>query len=385
MNENLLIKNTSLYSNIHDSKSYDIFLASGKIVCIAPAGEITQKGSSIDAKGLIALPGMIDMHIHGAGGADSLEGTTKTFETISQTLAEMGVTGFLSAMVIRSSENNHHLRIANECTGKNLKGAELLGVYIEGPFINMKKRGGIIADCIASPSIGILEKILEQSGDALKIMTVAPEIPGIYQIIKRLREKNIVAAFGHSDADYEETKKGLNMGIKHVTHLFNAMNPLHHRKPGPLGAVFDNPGISVELIADSHHVHPSLIRMVRNIKDSRNITCITDGISGMGLPDGTYIYNNKKYTSKNGLARYLDGTFIGSTMSLGNIAKNFMTFTGAGLKEAIDTVTINPASILGIDSYKGSLEKGKDADIVLIDSSFNIHHTIIAGKPVYQS
>lgn len=384
MYKNLLIKNTTLYSSINDSISYDILLTNGKIVSITPAGEITTKEPYIDASGLIAIPGLIDIHIHGAGGADSLDGTIAAFETISQALAKMGVTCFLTTMVIRPDEKNIHLQIASECTGKDLKGAELLGVYIEGPFINKKRRGGIDTGCITKPSPGIFEKILEISGNALKIMTIAPEIPGNDKIIAKLRKHNIIAAFGHSNANYEETKRGFNMGINHITHLFNAMNPLHHREPGPLGAVFENTGISFELISDSHHVHPVLIRFVRKIMGSCNMACITDGISSMGLPDGTYTYNKNKYTSAGGLARYLNGTYIGSTMSLGNIAKNFMAFTGAELKETIDTVTINPARILGIDRQKGSLEIGKDADIVLIDPSFNVHHTIIAGKTVFK-
>ncbi len=385
MGENMLIKNTSLYYNIDDKNHYDILLESGKIACIAPAGEINQQVDFLDGAGLIAIPGLIDIHIHGAGGTDSQIGTREDFETISQTLAGMGVTGFLTTMVINPHKSNPHLKTASECTGKNLKGSELLGIYIEGPFINIKKRGGIGTGCITSPSVNIFEKILEESGNALKIMTVAPEIRGIEKIVTRLRDNNIIAAFGHSDANYEETKKGFVMGINHVTHLFNAMPSLHHRNPGPLGAIFENPEISIELISDSHHVHPSLIRMARKLKDPRTITCITDGISGMGLPDGTYMYNNKKYTSKNGLARYLDGTFIGSATPLGNIARNYMTFTGAGFKETIDTVTINPARILGIANAKGSLEEGKDADIVLIDSSFNVHHTIIAGRHIFKS
>ncbi len=385
MHNRLLIKNTTLYDNIQDAAGYDILVANGKIVSIVPTGGISEPVSVIDASGLIAIPGLIDIHIHGAGGADSLEGTKESLTTISRTLAKLGTTAFLSAMVVRPGEKNRHLQAAGEFKGKISGGAELTGVYIEGPFINTEKRGGIIPECIAGPSLAVLEKILEEAGDALRIMCVAPEIPGNDKIIHRLKEMDITVAFGHSDAGYEETKSGFDMGISHITHLFNAMRPLHHRRPGPLAAIFENGDITVELIGDSHHVHPSLVSMAWKLAGNRNIISITDGISGMGLPEGTYTYNKKQYMSKDGLARYPDGTLIGSTMSLCNIARNFMTFAGVGLKEAIDTVTINPARILGIDSIKGSLESGKEADIVLIDRLFNVQYTIIDGKTVYKN
>jgi N-acetylglucosamine-6-phosphate deacetylase len=221
---------------------------------------------------------------------------------------------------------------------------------------------------------------MDAAGDALKIMCLAPEIPGNLEIIKRLKDNNIIAAFGHSDANYEESIKGFDAGIDHVTHFFNAMRSVHHRDPGPIPAILENSGISVEIIGDSHHVHPSLIRMVNKIKDPACIVCISDGISGVGLPEGIYTYNNMQYKSRDGLARYLDGTFIGSTMSLAKIARNYLNFTSSGLRKAIDTVTINPARILGIDDRKGSIEAGKDGDIVLLDKELNVRHTIIAGK-----
>ncbi len=381
----MLIKNTVLYCDLKDTTKYDILVSKGKIIRISPSGQISYSGHLIDAGGYIAAPGMIDIHIHGAGGSDSLDGKRDSFENISTTLASLGTTSFLSAMVYMPGMENPHLQVAGECTGKYLGGAGLLGIYIEGPFINLEKRGGIVPESITKPSPDLLEKIMEESAGSLRMMVVAPEIPGTDSIIGRLTNAGIIAAFGHSDAGYEETRQGFDAGISHVTHLFNAMRPLHHRNPGPLAAIFENPQISFELIADSHHIHPGMVNLAARLAERRNIACITDGISGMGLPEGTYKYNNREYISKNGLARYLDGTLIGSTMGLGNIAKNFMNFTGCSLKEAIDTVTVNPARILGIESSKGSLEAGKDADIIIIDQDFNIKNTIIAGNSVYKN
>ena len=385
MTENLLIKNTAQYYDIKDTTKYDILVSKGKINQILPAGEIPLTENTIEAGNLVAIPGLIDIHIHGAGGSDSLDGTREALTNIALTLAKLGTTSFLSTMIMKPGEKNTHLQIARELTGKDLGGAGLLGIYIEGPFINNIKRGGILHDSITGSSVEVLDKILDQTGNALKMMCVAPEIPGIAKIIEKLISSGVKVAFGHSDADYDQTRQGFEMGINHVTHLFNAMRSLHHRDPGPLAAIFEKPEISVEFIGDSHHIHPGLFKMVWDLKGPQNIACVTDGISGTGLPEGTYIYNNKSYTSKNGLARYLDGTFIGSTMGLIKIVSNFKTFTNCTFKEAIDTVTLNPARILGVDREKGSIEEGKDADIVLIDRDFNVKCTIIAGKIVYQN
>ena len=384
MHDRLLLRNVAFCPCEKAADKFDILIENRTITEILTSGSIQYEGKEISAGGLIAIPGLIDLHIHGAGGSDSLDGTKEAFSNISRALAGLGTTGFLSAMVVRPGQKNHHLAAAGSCVGKDLGGAELLGVYIEGPFINIAKRGGIVPESITDPSPSILENILNESAGALRIMCLAPEIPGNENIIKLLNENGIIAAFGHSDAEYEEARRGFDSGISHVTHLFNAMRPLHHRNPGPLAAVFENPSVSFELISDGHHVHPALLRMVRRLANPRNIVCITDGISGMGLPDGIYTYNNREYRSEEGLARYLDGTLIGSTMSLSAIIKNFMDFTGAGFRESIETVTLNPARILKIDNRKGSLEKGKDADIVLIDKRFEIHYTIIGGKTVYK-
>ncbi len=385
MNNNFLVKNTTFYSRIKDTTKYDILVSRGKIKRIAPSGEIPDPGHSIDAKGNIVIPGMIDIHIHGAGGSDSLDGTREDLKTISRTLAGLGTTSFLSTMVVFPGNENRHVHVAGELTGKDLGGAQLLGVYIEGPFISIDRKGGISPRCITEPSAIILEKIIEEAEGSLKMMCIAPEIPGNERIIEKLIKNGIIAAFGHSDAGYEETKNGISWGISHATHLFNTMRSLHHREPGPLAAIFENPGVSIELISDSYHIHPAMINLATRLAGKERIACISDGISGTGLPDGTYRYNNRDYISKSGVAKYTDGTFIGSTMGLKNIAKNYMMFTGCSLSDAIDTVTLNPARILGIDNRKGTLEEGKDADIVVMDPDFNIKHSIIAGKLVFSN
>jgi N-acetylglucosamine-6-phosphate deacetylase len=219
----------------------------------------------------------------------------------------------------------------------------------------------------------------------LNMMTIAPELPGNLDVVRWLVNRGVVAAFGHSNASYEEAKEGFEAGIRHVTHLFNAMPSLHHRSPGPLPAIFEEERATLQIISDGHHLHPGVVRLIYRIAGPRRCVCITDGISGMNLPEGRYIYNGKEYESRDGAARYSDGTLIGSTMSLWNIALKFREFTRCSLEEAVDAVTINPARTIGIDSRKGSLATGRDADIVLLEDDLSVAATIVRGTIRYRA
>ncbi|MDW7682094.1 MAG: N-acetylglucosamine-6-phosphate deacetylase, partial [bacterium] len=263
-------------------------------------------------------------------------------------------------------------------------GAQILGIHLEGPFINPVKKGGISENCILPASQSELAHIIDITQRRLKMMTVAPELPGNLKIIEQLAKLHIIASFGHSDATYEETQQGINSGIRHVTHLFNAMPPLHHRSPGPIPAIIENQRISVQLIADGVHLHPAIIRWVNQYIGSDRIICITDGIQAIGMPEGRYVYNGRDYISKNGAARYLDGTLIGTALPLNQIARRFKNFTHCTLQQAVDTVSLNPARLLGLENQKGSLDIGKDADLVLMDQNFNVSMTLIDGKIVYR-
>lgn len=378
----LLIKNCRLYNSSPDVKPVDIFIE-GKTISSITCGEDRHGVDQIDAGGRVAVPGFIDVHIQGAGGADILDGTEEALQTISETLAKTGTTGFLGTTVVKPEENNAHLKFGKNFVGQGLQGAIMLGFHLEGPFINVKKKGGLSEKCIYDSSPEKLDEILGITGNTLKMMTIAPELPGNLNIIKSLVNNDVIAAFAHSDATYEETIRGFEAGINHVTHLFNAMPPLHHRNPGPLTAIFEHNEITAQIISDGHHIHPHIINLIYRIIGGDRCICITDGVQGMGLPEGRYIYNGKEYESNNGAARYLDGTLIGSTMTLGNIAVKFMEFTGCSFETAINTVTGIPAKLLGIDDKKGSLESGKDADIVLLDSDYSVWSTFVEGTQVY--
>ncbi len=383
MKNDLLISNCKLYTSL-DNTLVDVLVDDGRISRI---GEMPGDSSSsfvLDANGRMLVPGFIDTHIQGAGGADILDGKEESLRTISRTLATLGTTGFLATTVMQPKMGSGHLTAAAQALGKDLGGAHVLGIHLEGPFINVKKKGGISAENIYASSHQGFDEILQMTGDALKIMTIAPELPGNLDIIHQLAANDVVASFGHSDANYEEIKLGIDAGITHVTHLFNAMQSLHHRAPGPLLAIFENASIKAEIISDGHHLHPGVVGLAFRLLGLERCVCVTDGVPATGLPDGQYSYNGKAYESLRGTARYLDGTLIGTTLGLGQIAQRFMEFTGCSLATAIDTATKVPAKLLGLEDKKGSIEVGKDADLVLLDSDYSVWATIIGGKVAYR-
>jgi N-acetylglucosamine-6-phosphate deacetylase len=383
LNNTCIISNCRLYSDPSEKPVVHILIRDGIIETISTSRLERTDIPVVDAGGRLVAPGFIDVHIQGAGGSDVLDNSSEALQTIATTLAATGTTGYLGTTVVKPEWGNAHLKLARENTGKDLGGAVLLGVHIEGPFINIKKKGGLAADAIYASSPEALDEILDVTGDSLKMMTIAPELPGNLDIIRSLVRHNVVPAFAHSDATFEETLKGFDAGIRHVTHIFNAMPPLHHRNPGPLTAIFTHPTVTAQIISDGHHIHPRIVGLTARILGTSRCVCITDGVQALGLPEGRFIYNGREYESKNGAAKYDDGTLIGSTMSLGNIAIQFKEFTHCSLREAIDTVTINPARVLGIDTRKGSVDEGKDADLVLLDNDYSIYKTFAGGKEVY--
>jgi N-acetylglucosamine-6-phosphate deacetylase len=382
MTKRLLLTNCRLL-DAENKQTVSILVEDGVIVEI---GQIDAGAGCeiINVEGRIAAPGFIDVHIQGAGGADVLDGKREALEAISKTCSRFGVTSFLATTVYDAKGDNEHLTLAADCTGRDLGGANLIGIHLEGPFIAENKRGMIQPGCICPASMEVLNKILDMTAGKLAMMTIAPEVEGSLEIICRLVASGVVASFAHSEADYEQTLAGITAGISHVTHLFNAMTGIHHRSPGPLVAIFENENVTAQLIADGVHIHPSALKLAFDILGPERVVLITDGMQAMGLPDGHYVYNGVEYESKNGAARYKDGTLIGTTLGLSELVKRLITFTSCGLDIAVKTVTENPARLLGIEQRKGSIAVGKDADLVLLDEDLSVYTTIVSGKIVYE-
>ncbi len=380
----LSVLNCRLHTAGADDALTSVFIEDGTITRIGPAQTLPDAGHAIDARGRMLLPGLIDVHVQGAGGADVLDGTPASLAAMAHALARTGVTSFLGTTVARPSGDNRHLSVAREAVNRDLGGAALLGIHLEGPFINVARKGGLDPGCICDPSGAALAEILDVTGDSLRMMTIAPELPGVLGIIRELNRRGVVAAFAHSEASYEQTLAGFDAGITHVTHIFNAMPSLHHRHPGPLAAIFERNDITAQIIGDGHHLHPAIVRFLFATLGPGRCVCITDGVTGLGLPEGTYMYNGREYVSRHGAARYHDGTLIGSTMGLLAIAFRFQSFTGCSFEHAVDSVTKNPARVLGLEHKKGCIEIGADADLVLIDDDKDVAITIVNGREVYR-
>ena len=383
MSQKLLITNCRLFNAPDDKQTTSVLIENGTITQIGQINSSAGYDNTLDAEGRIIAPGFIDVHIQGAGGADVLDATPEALKAISQTCARFGTTSFLATTVFKPDHQNQHLTVAAQCVDRDLGGANLLGIHLEGPFISLEKKGIVLPRCICPPSLNVLDKIMDIADGHLRMMTIAPESPGSLQIIRRLVDSRVIASFGHSNATYEQTLDGFNIGISHVTHLFNTMPSVHHRSPGPLIAIFQTNHITAQLICDGVHIHPAVLKFAFETLGPNRVIPITDGMQALGLGDGKYLYNGIEYESTNGTARYKDGTLIGAALGLNQLLRRFITFTDCPFDVAIRTVTQNPAELLGLEDKKGSIAPGKDADLVLLDHDCSVHTTIVAGKIVF--
>lgn len=334
-----------------------------------------------DARGHYLAPGFINCHIHGCAGADAMDSAADSVLHIAQALPATGVTAFLPTTmtcpwpaVTTTLQNIRQARSA-QLTNLPTGSARILGANLEGPFISPSKTGAQDPANIKKADFTLLEPF----ADIIKITTVAPETLPDQTFITACRERNIIVSLGHSAATYETSMDAIFAGATHMTHLFNAMVPLHHHGPGIVGAALDTP-VMCELICDNIHVHPMLQRLVYAAKDPANILLITDSMRACLLGDGESELGGQKVFVKNGKATLADGSLAGSTLTLNKAVANFKANTGAPLEEVISMVTLNPAEELGIDDRLGSLETGKLADLVEFDEAMNVVNTWIEGK-----
>ena len=381
--ERTLIAAGTIITPFEQLEDRDILIGEGRILRIDRPGAIRGFDRRIDARDKIVAPGLIDVHVQGAGGADVQDATAEALELIALTCARFGVTGFLATTVYRPGGENGHLRVASASCLQNLKGAELLGIHLEGPFIAKGKRGMIQEDCLAPVDGAILGRIRSLCDGHLRMMTIAPELPGALELIPALRAEGVVCSFGHSRANYEQTAAGIEAGIRHVTHLYNAMMPMHHRDPGPIPALLESETVSAQIIADGVHIHPAMLRIAVQALGENRLVLITDGTQAMGLPDGRYLYNGLEYESRNGTARYLDGTLIGTSLGVSQLVARCIRHGVCSLRQAVRAASYNPARVLGLQESKGSLEQGKDADLVILNRDLTVHLTYRSGRCVY--
>ncbi len=377
----LAIKNAKIIfeNRIEQGK---ILLLSDKIEGIVDENEIPEGAEVIDCEGGYITPGFIDLHIHGYLGKDVCDANADSIKTIAGGLVENGVTGFLpTTMTVDMKVIEGALDACREVRDSGeYYGAGILGVHAEGPFISASKKGAQDERYILKPNADFVKA----NADIIKIITLAPEEDKDFLEIKRMAaETDVVVSMGHTSADYKTAMESTKNGVKHATHLFNAMTPMTHRAPGVVGAAL-NSDVSCELIVDTYHVDPALYEMVYKMK-GRKLCFITDCLPAGGLPEGEYTLGGAKIIYKNNLCKLEDGTIAGSVLKLNKGVWNVYTNTSIPLYECVNCATINPANAIGVADKKGSIEVGKDADIVILDNEFNVKKTIIGGVVRYEA
>lgn len=359
-------------------------LYTDKIEDVIPVNIVPKDAEIIDANGGYVAPGLIDLHIHGYLGKDVCDGKDESIRTISKGLLRNGVTGYLPttmtedmSVIINALEVCRSLKEES----KNWDGSTILGCHAEGPFISESKKGAQDAKYILKPDASFVKEYK----DIIKTITLAPETDTAdFKTIREIcSDTDVVVSMGHTSADYETAMKSIDAGVKHITHLFNAMTPLTHRAPGVVGAAL-NGNVSVELIVDTFHVDKSLYNMLWKLK-GRKLCFITDCLPAGGLPEGEYTLGGQKIIYDGIICRLEDGTIAGSALQLNKGVWNVYKNSDIPLYECVNCASLNPATTLGIDNVKGSLEAGKDADIIITDNQFNVLKTIIAGEVKYES
>ena len=337
----------------------------------------------LDANGAYVAPGLMDVHIHGYGGDDVSDDDPAGVRRMSEKLLENGVTSFLPTTLTVGWDTlisvcGHMRVLARESQRPEYPGAEILGVHLEGPFINPERKGAQNPEYILPPDA---DKVLPYA-DIVKLITLAPEMPGGYDCIRTLKQQSDIAiSMGHSSATFDQAMTGIGLGVTRATHLFNAMSPMHHRDPGVVGAAL-NSDVYTELIADTFHVNKGIYPMLAKTKGSK-LVLITDALRSAGMPDGEYENGGQVFVLKGIECRLRDGTIAGSVLRLNQGVRNFRDYGGVTMAQAVRAASLAPAESIGIADEKGSLTPGKDADIVLLDDSCRVLKTIVRGVCKY--
>lgn len=334
-------------------------------------------------KTMTIVPGFIDEHIHGAGGADAMDATPDALNKIAQHLVKEGTTAFLATTMTQSKQAiEAALKNAGEfihSTENRTGQAEIIGIHLEGPFIHPKRKGAQPEEFILLPSPSQFDEWQELAQNTIRIVTLAPDQENGIALVKHLAEHGVIASIGHSDANFQDVVAAVEAGASHVTHLFNGMRGLHHREPGTAGGALLLKELTVELIADGIHVHPKMIDLVFRLKDLDHAVLITDSMRAKWLPDGESELGGQKVFVSDGKATLEDGTLAGSILKLNQGVKHVMKFANLTLPEVVKLVTMNPAKELGLHHRKGSIEAGKDADLVVLNEKYDPILTICRG------
>jgi len=359
----------------------------GKIIYAGSAKEgASIDGKRIDLKGMTAAPGLIDIHVHGGYGiAFGFGDLSEELNKYSEWIAKFGVTGFVLSITGPDPDFIlQAIRTYIPLFEKEYTGAQPLGLHLEGPFINPQKHGAFNPTWIRLPSLKEMSAYLDAGMGWIRQVSLAPEMEGADQIADLLSGADVCVALAHSNTDFETASRALRGKYTHVTHTFNAQTPLHHRKPGVVGAVLSSDKVSAELIADGVHVHPAALQILTRCLGAERIVLISDAMPGAGLPDGTYTLLGQQVAVRNGKALLPDGTLAGTTATLDTCVRNMVELAGVPFDNAVRMASYNPAEVIGSEDNIGSLTPGKRANIAVFDKKLNVKMTFINGNLAYE-
>ena len=378
-----LIRNIRVISPDVDYKYANIII-DGEYIKSVTEKEVNPENFDdiIEGEGLIAFPGFIDEHTHGAVGYDICDGEYESVDKIAEARLKEGVTMFFPTTLTQPNEVLVKAAKAVAEYRKNERWAETPGLHIEGPYINCAYKGAQNPDYIRLPDTEEIKQLNDIT--PVKIVTVAPEVEGAIDFISDMREMGIVTSAGHSGATYADFIKAKAAGLTHLTHFFNQMSPLHHREIGLVGAGFADNDVKIELICDKLHVKPDIINIVFNVKPVSQILLITDSLLAAGLPDGKYVMGGLEMILKNHEARLPSGNLMGSTLPYQYGLRNVHEITGIPLKELVKATSLNQAQSLGLHGV-GKIEKGYKANIAILDDQFNVAGTMVKGRLLYKN
>jgi len=385
--QSIFIHSDRAFTPFEEISDAIVVIQGSKISAVGQRGKVALPRGvrELNAGGRIVVPGFVDVHIHGAGGRDVMEGSREALEIIAATVATHGTTSLVATTVTASEKETrdsvagiaHFILNTSQYPARELS-AEILGIHFEGPFISPARRGVHPAKWIMPPSSEMLAHLLGEARGTAQILTLAPELPGALDLIFAARKAGLIVSLGHTDATYEQAQAAIEAGASHAAHVFNAMRPFSHRGTGVIGAVLTSPKVSAELIADGVHVDDAAMRMLVGLKAADRVILVSDGISATGMPDGEYQLGMFKVKVSGGVARNAEGKLAGSTLTLDRALRN-MVALGAPLSSALRMLTANPARQIGLGARKGVLAPGADADLVFLDDKLEVSGVMTRG------
>lgn len=380
----LTLRGARLVDATSDRPDATITIDRGRILAAGHGRERDLSGHVVEAADAIVIPGFIDVHTHGGGGFNLH--TTDPDEILAYTrwAPTTGTTAFLIAVVgVPDGLPLAQLDAAATAIERGTPGAEPVGIHLEGPYISCGRRGAHAVSWLRTPDRAEIERLLAAARGHLRLITLAPELPGAPGVIRQLIEAGVVVSIGHTDATYEQAREAIQLGVTHATHCFNAMRPLRHRDPGPLGAVAEAPQVRGELIADGVHVHPAAMRVLLRALGPERTVVVTDALSAAGVPGATFDFAGQSAHVIDGAAQLDDGTITGSVLTMDQALRNVLDLGGLSLTQVVGMLTDNPARSVGVAPRKGLLRAGYDADLLIFDAALTLQATLCRGVVAY--